>query len=125
MCIRDRSKVGKVPTSDSQIRFLEDRTKVSITDRAFLAQAAFTAAAVGSTVEATFDTSGGASVDWLIPGMVVSIGEDDDSTSQPEWITVRVESVSDSGSYTTASVRTIAAANTSALGVDNLSLIHI
>ena len=108
------SKVGKVPTSDSQFRFLEDRTKVSITDRAFLAQAAFTAAAVGSTVSATFDTTGGASVDWLIPGMVVSIGEDDDSTSQPEWITVRVESVSDSGSYTTASVRTIAAANTSA-----------
>ena len=113
------SKVGKVPTSDSQFRFLEDRTKVSITDRAFLAQAAFTAAAVGSTVDATFDTAGGASVDWLIPGMVVSIGEDDDSTSQPEWITVRVESVSDSGSYTTATVRTIAAANTGALGVDN------
>ena len=113
------SKVGKVPTSDSQFRFLEDRTKVSITDRAFLAQAAFTAAAVGSTVDATFDTADGASVDWLIPGMVVSIGEDDDSTSQPEWITVRVESVSDSGSYTTATVRTIAAANTGALGVDN------
>ena len=30
------SKVGKVPTSDSQFRFLEDRTKVSITDRSFL-----------------------------------------------------------------------------------------
>ena len=26
------SKVGKVPTSDSQFRFLEDRTKVAITD---------------------------------------------------------------------------------------------
>ena len=54
------SKVGKVPTSDSQFRFLEDRTKVAITDRAFLAQAAFTAAAVGSTATATFDTTGGA-----------------------------------------------------------------
>ena len=113
------SKVGKVPTTDSQFRFLEDRTKVSITDRAFLAQASFTAAAVGSTTTAKFDTTGGASVDWLIPGMVVSIGEDDDSTSQPEWITVRVESVSDSGAYTTCTVRTIAAANTSALGVDD------
>ena len=30
------SKVGKVPTTDSQFRFLEDRTKVSITDRAYL-----------------------------------------------------------------------------------------
>ena len=46
------SKVGKVPTSDSQFRFLEDRTKISIADRAFTAQAAFTAAAVGSTATA-------------------------------------------------------------------------
>jgi hypothetical protein len=30
------SKVAKVPTSDSQFRFLEDRTKVSITDRSLL-----------------------------------------------------------------------------------------
>ena len=113
------SKVGKVPTSDSQFRFLEDRTKVSITDRSFLVQDATTAAAVGSNQTFKFDTSGGASVDWLIPGMVVSLGEDDDSTSQPEWITVRVESVSDAGSYTSAVCRTIAAANASALGVDD------
>ena len=39
------SKVGKVPTSDSQFRFLEDRTKVSITDRSFLSTGGFTAAA--------------------------------------------------------------------------------
>ena len=51
------SKVGKVPTSDSQFRFLEDRTKISIADRAFETQAAFTAAAVGSTATATFDTT--------------------------------------------------------------------
>ncbi len=35
------SKVGKVPTSDSQFRFLEDRTKVSITDRSFLSTGGF------------------------------------------------------------------------------------
>ena len=29
------SKVGKVPVSDSTFRFLEDRTKISITDRTF------------------------------------------------------------------------------------------
>ena len=29
------SKVAKVPTDDPQFRFLEDRTKVSITDRSF------------------------------------------------------------------------------------------
>jgi hypothetical protein len=29
------SKVAKVPTDDPQFRFLEDRTKVSMTDRSF------------------------------------------------------------------------------------------
>ena len=111
------SKIGKVPTSDSQFRFLEDRTKVAITDRAFLAQAAFIAAAVGSTVSATFDTTGGASVDWLIPGMVIAVGTVDTSTAQPEWCTVRIESVVDSGVYSTAQVRTIAKASAAALTV--------
>ena len=113
------SKVGKVPTSDSQFRFLEDRTKVSITDRAFLAQAAFTAAAVGSTATATFDTVDGASVDWLLPGMVLSVGTVDTGTAQPEWCTVRVESVVDSGAYSTATVRTVAKASAAALTVPN------
>ena len=111
------SKVGKVPTSDSQFRFLEDRTKISIADRAFLAQAAFTAAAVGDTVTATFDTVGGASVDWLIPGMVVSVGTVDTGTAQPEWCTVRIESVVDSGAYSTAQVRTTAKSSAAALTV--------
>jgi hypothetical protein len=111
------SKVGKVPTSDSQFRFLEDRTKVAITDRAFLAQAAFTAAAVGSTATATFDTTGGASVDWLVPGMVIACGTVDTGTAQPEWCTVRVESVTDSGDYSTATVRTTAKASAAALTV--------
>ena len=113
------SKVGKVPTSDSQFRFLEDRTKISISDRAFLAQAAFTAAAVGSSATAKFDTSDGASVDWLIPGMVISCGTVDTSTAQPEWCVVRVESVVDSGAYSTATVRTIAKASAAALTVPN------
>tara|TARA_R100001082_G_scaffold111133_1_gene93584 strand:- start:1478 stop:2830 length:1353 start_codon:yes stop_codon:yes gene_type:complete len=114
------SKVAKVPTSDSQFRFLEDRTKVSITDRAFLAQAAVTVAAAGGSTSVTFDTSGGANVAWLIPGMVVSIGEDDDSTSQPEWCTVRLDSVvQTSSSLTTCQVTTIAAANGSTTAVDN------
>ncbi len=114
------SKVAKVPTSDSQFRFLEDRTKVSITDRAFLAQAAVTVAAAGSATSITFDTSGGANVAWLIPGMVVSIGEDDDSTSQPEWATVRLDSVvQTSSTVTTCQVTTIAAANSSTTAVDD------
>ena len=114
------SKVAKVPTSDSQFRFLEDRTKVSITDRAFLAQAAVTVAAAGGSTSVTFDTTGGANVAWLIPGMVVSIGEDDDSTSQPEWCTIRLDSVvQTSTSKTTCQVTTIAAANSSTTAVDD------
>ena len=114
------SRVAKVPTSDSQFRFLEDRTKVSITDRAFLAQAAVTVAAAGSATSITFDTTGGANVAWLIPGMVVSIGEDDDSTSQPEWCTVRLDSVvQTSSTVTTVSATTIAAANASTTAVDD------
>ena len=114
------SKVAKVPTSDSQFRFLEDRTKVSITDRAFLAQAAVTVAAAGGSTSVTFDTTGGANVAWLIPGMVVSIGEDDDSTAQPEWATVRLDSVvQTSSTVTTCQVTTIAAANGSTTAVDD------
>ena len=39
------SKVAKVPTSDSQFRFLEDRTKIAITDRAFVLKTGATLAA--------------------------------------------------------------------------------
>ena len=115
------SKVAKVPPSDSQFRFLEDRTKVSITDRAFLAQAAVaTLAAAGGSTSVTFDTTGGTNVAWLIPGMVVSIGEDDDSTAQPEWATVRLDSVvQTSSTVTTCQVTTIAAANGSTTAVDD------
>jgi len=113
------SKVGKVPTSDSQFRFLEDRTKISIADRAFTAQAAFTAAAVGSTATATFDTTDSTpvSVDWLIPGMVITCGTVDTTTAQPQWCVVRIESVVDSGAYSTATVRTIAQAEAASLTV--------
>ena len=111
------SKVGKVATSDSQFRFLEDRTKISIADRAFLAAGGFTAAAVGATTSAAFDTTDGASVDWLIPGMVISAGTVDTGTAQPEWCTLRIESVTDSGSTSTAVVRTIAKASAAALTV--------
>ena len=75
------SKVGKVPTSDSQFRFLEDRTKVSITDRSFLQKGGGTLPAPGSTVSLTFDTSGGAAVSWLIKGMVVQFAQNTNTVS--------------------------------------------
>ena len=120
-CFVYLSKVAKVPTDDPQFRFLEDRNKIAITDRAFLVQAAVTLSAAGSLTTVTFDTAGGASVDWLVKGMVIAIGEDDDSTNQPAHNIVRVESLSDSGAYTTASVRTIskAGAASAELAVDD------
>ena len=49
--------------------------------------------------------------------MVITCGTVDTSTAQPEWCVVRVESVVDSGAYSTATVRTIAKASTAALTV--------
>ena len=42
------SNVGKVPTTDSQFRFLEDRTHVAMTDRSFFIDGAQTLAAPGA-----------------------------------------------------------------------------
>ena len=112
------SKVAKVPTDDPQFRFLEDRTKVSITDRSFLLNGSHSIPAAGSTLTYTVDTSGGASVDWLVKGMVFAVGyEENDS---PETIIVRVESaVVDAGSDTSFTGRTISAIDGAETGADN------
>ena len=112
------SKVGKVPTSDSQFRFLEDRTKISITDRAFLLKGAQTISAAGSNTNILFDTSGGAAVDWLIPGMVITIGEADDG-AQPAFCQVRVNSVVQNSADTTATCTTIANATSDSLSAQD------
>ena len=101
------SKVGKVPTTDSQFRFLEDRTKVAMTDRSFLLKGAVTAlAAEGSDDTVVFDTSDGGSVDWVIPGMVVAIG-DIDGNDVPTTANVRINSISQGGSDTTCNITVI------------------
>ena len=107
------SKVGKVPTSDSQFRFLEDRSKIAITDRSFLQKGGGTLAAAGSNTSLIVDTSGGASVDWLIKGMVVQFaqnynaegGADTEAITQA---TARIESVTHNASDSTIVVKTIA-----------------
>ena len=68
------SKVGKVPTSDSQFRFLEDRTKVSITDRSFKIDGGQTLAAPGGSTAVIVESAAGSSdtdgnVKWLIKGI--------------------------------------------------------
>ena len=62
------SKVGKVPTTDPQFRFLEDRTKIAITDRTFT-----TSSNLGAIAEDTPDTMTISSSPWLIKGMVVMV----------------------------------------------------
>jgi len=102
------SKVAKVPTDDPTFRFLENRTKVSWTDRSFLLQGSCDFPAAGSTVSCTVDTSGGASVDWLVKGMVIAVGGFDSSTDAPETIIARVETGPvDNGSDTTFTAKSI------------------
>ena len=105
------SKVGKVPTTDSQFRFLEDRTKVSITDRSFLQKGGGTLAAPGGSTTLTVETSSGASVSWLIKGMVVQFAQNvnsgggDDNEALLQGIG-RIESVSHNGTADTSIVVT-------------------
>ena len=62
------SKVAKVPTSDSQFRFLEDRTKIAMTDRTFT-----TSSNLGAIDPDTTDTMTVSSSPWLIKGMVIMV----------------------------------------------------
>ena len=107
------SKVGKVPTTDSQFRFLEDRTKISITDRSFKIDGGQTLAAPGGSTTVLVDV-GGAAVNWLIPGMVVEFaqnvnlsgGTDTESITRA---TGKIESVTQNSADTSIQVTTIAA----------------
>ena len=112
------SKVAKVPTDDPQFRFLEDRTKVSVTDRSFLLAGSHSIPAAGSSLSYTVDTSGGASVDWLVKGMVFVV--DYTESNSPESIIVRCESAPvDAGSTTTFQGKTISAIDGAETGADN------
>ena len=119
------SKVAKVPTSDSQFRFLEDRTKIHMTDRSFLLKGGTTLVAEGSSMDVTFDTSGAASVDFLLPGMVVAIG-DIDGNSVPTTANVRINTVNHGSNETVCNITSIshvAGASTLALADDSKSTV--
>ena len=112
------SKVAKVPTDDPTFRFLENRTKTSWTDRSFLLQGSCVFPAAGSSISCTVDTSGGASVDWLVKGMVFAV-EYNESNS-PETIIARVETGPvDNGSDTTFTAKTISSVDGAETGADN------
>tara|TARA_R100000808_G_scaffold24678_1_gene57545 strand:- start:435 stop:1799 length:1365 start_codon:yes stop_codon:yes gene_type:complete len=114
------SKVAKVPTTDPQFRFLEDRTKVSWSDRSFKLNGSHSVPAAGSTLTYTVtdaDTPAN-SIDWLIKGMVFAI--DYKENDSPETIIVRIESAPvDAGTSTTFTGRTISAIDGAETGADN------
>jgi hypothetical protein len=87
------SKVAKVPTDDPQFRFLEDRTKIQMTDRSFLINGDVTIPAAG--LSATYNIDG-ATVDWLLKGMVVALGQETGANA-PNTVILRVESKPESG----------------------------
>ena len=117
------SKVGKVPTSDSQFRFLEDRTKVSITDRSFKIDGAQTLAAPGSNTTVLVDV-GGATVDWLIKGMVIQFAQNvnsgggDDNEALLQGVG-RIESVTHNSADTSIVVKTIQTVDGSTVTLDD------
>jgi hypothetical protein len=111
------SKVAKVPTDDPQFRFLEDRTKISMTDRSFLINTDTTIPAAGSSVTYTVDSSA-TSVDWLIKGMVFAIGQET-AANVPNTVIVRIEtSPVDNGDTTTFTGKTISGSD-GGVDIDN------
>ena len=126
------SQVAKVPTSDSQFRYLEDRTQIAMTDRSFSMAASATIAAPGGLTTITVDdgASSPSSVDYLIKGMVLNVrhnaaaGAEADELAQA---TVRIESVSHDSAVTTLSVKTIQAStgDSSTTAVDNNALVTV
>ena len=114
------SKVAKVPTTDPQFRFLEDRTKISWSDRAFVLNGSHSIPAAGSTLTYTVADAAtpAASIDWLIKGMVFAV--DYQETNSPETIIVRIESAPvDTGTSTTFTGRTISAIDGAETGADD------
>ena len=98
------SQVAKNPTDDSVFRFLENRSKIDWTSRNFKIDLSDgvnggSAVSAGSDYAFTVDADG-ASVDWLIKGMVFAVNTTTgDETSGYAQVLVRVESsVTDNGS---------------------------
>jgi hypothetical protein len=112
------SKVAKVPTDDPQFRFLEDRTKIAMTDRSFLINGDTTIPASGSSASYSVDLSGGGSVDWLIKGMVVAVGQETGANA-PNTVILRIESApQDDGTTTSLQMKTISGSDGS-VDIDN------
>ena len=85
------NQVAKSPTDDPVFRYLENRNRISFTDRSLLIKGAVGTVAAGSSYSFTVDTAGGAAVEYLIKGMVFAVGTKDDTDGYGQAL-VRVES---------------------------------
>ena len=108
------SKVGKVPVSDSTFRFLEDRTKISITDRTFT-----TSSNLGAIAEDTADTMTISSSGWLIKGMVVMVSST--VSGMGEGTNAATCVITSVNSATEIEVRWLRENSTSAVSIDGSS----
>ena len=85
------NQVAKSPTDDPVFRYLENRNRISFTDRSFLIKGAVGTVSAGTSYSFTVDTAGGAAVEFLIKGMVFAVGTKDDTDGYGQAL-VRVES---------------------------------
>ena len=118
------SQVAKSPTDDSVFRFLENRSKIDWTSRNFLLAAAVnggSAVSAGSSYAFSVDTTGGASVDWLIKGMVFAVSTVDSTAGYAQTL-VRVDSaVTDAGSTSSFTGKIIDVSNANVRGYNVLA----
>ena len=84
------NKVAKAPTDDPVFRYLENRNKISFSDRSFLIKGAVGTVAAGSSYSFTVDTAGGAAVEYLVKGMVFAVGTVDSASGYGQAL-VRVD----------------------------------
>mgnify|MGYP001297950462 CR=1 FL=1 len=116
------SKVSKLPTDDSVFRYLEDRSKIDWTSRDFSIANSMSENNVTAGTAYTFyvDDGSGASIDWLIKGMVFAVETADGSASDgaddsAAQVIVRVETApSDAGAYTQFTGKVISISNSNA-----------
>ena len=117
------SKVAKAPTDDPVFRYLENRNKVNWTDRSFLLAADVnggSAVSAGTSYAFSVDTSGGASVDWLVKGMVFVVNTVDSAAGIGHTIARVDSSVTDAGSTTSFTGKIIDVSNSNVSGYNVL-----
>ena len=118
------SKVAKVPTDDPVFRFLENRSKIDWTTRSFKLAAnvnSENAVSAGSSYNFTVDadgatggtSSGGASVDFLVKGMVFAVNTVSGASGYTQAL-VRIDSAPvDAGTSTTFTGKVVALSGSS------------